>query len=282
MNVLQITREAKSKTGKSRQFAATYLSSIRADMLWDGGRTDTGKVGRPVYLAIAGTDMALRPFIANLRMGRRADIIKPGYRSYDEPSAVALLKSVKYDTATQRHGEVTILEFMHPDIWPVEPGMVEPDRVSFLSVAPGWWHARQMEVLAADREMTGRILGHAHRAGLPDGMGAQFTDEQLLDHVPDAARFIQYLDRRTRRPIPNDPAFYLQAYLMALGHGWASRAKNDYSSAWGVHRWAAGFVEFETARMGLRPGIVFHRSVEETDEFLAGQVKHYVEVSYHG
>lgn len=282
MNQLQITKESKTKNGKSRQFAAIYLSSIRADMLWDGGRTDTGKVERPVYLAVAGPETTLRPFLANLRLGRRADVLSPERPSWDDTTAVQMLKSVNYDTAVQRHGDVTVCQFMHPDVWPVDPGMVDPDTVAFLSVAPVWWHERQMAALADDRAMTGRLLAHAHRAGLATQprRGEPLSDDDMLDFAPDAARFVQYLDRRTRRPIPNDPAFYLQLYLGALAEGIASRSKaHQYRTAhsWAFHHWAMGFDEFNTAALGLRPGTVFSATVDRTDEFLARQVRLYTE-----
>lgn len=290
MNTLTIERESKTKKGKTRRFSAVYLSSIRADILWDGGRTDTGRVERPVFLAVAGGDTALRPFLANLRMGRRADIKTEDNRRYDESLAIQLLRSTRYDEVAQRHGDTTIVQLLHPDIWPVEPGMVDPDHVSFLSIAPAWWHREQLDDLLADRELAGRVLAHAERTGLrlAPNQGTSrnskpdLTDDELLDLLPDAARFIQYLDRRTRRPIPNDPAFYLQIFIYALARGQASLSKaHEYywksPLSWAYHKWASGFDEFETAAAGFRPGVVMHLTTEAADEFLAGQVKIYTE-----
>lgn len=296
MHTLTITKEAATKTGKTRSFSAVYLASLRADPLWDGGRTDTGKVVRPVFLAVAGSEAALRPFLANLRLGRKAVDTQGDRSRYNQETAyVALLKSAVYTTALQRHEAGTVAQIFLQELFLVDPGMIDPGIVSFLVTTPGWWHAAEAAALAADREMCGRLLDHARRAGLhgvPAGVdggpgfghrykGDPLTDDELLDLAPEAARFAQFLDRRTRRPIPNDPAFYLQAYVRAFGLGLASRAHNGNYGArrWCEQEWARGTQEFNMTRFGFRPSAVFHATPAAVDFFLAGEVRLYHEVS---
>ena len=289
MHTLTITKEAATRTGKTRSFSAVYLASLRCDPLWEGGRADTKNVMRPVYLAVAGSEAALRPFLANLRLGRKAQIFNPARPAYNqEAAAVALLKSVQYATAFLRHEAGTVAQIYLPELFMADPGMIDPDIVAFLSVTPEWWAARELERLQADREQAGRILDHARRAGLHGvpaarraagnrAPGDPWTDEELLALVPEAARFAQFLDRRTRRPIPNDPAFYLQAYTRAFLYGLASRPHGDRYGArrWDEQPWAAGTGEFNMKRLGFRPAAVFRAAVEDVDTFLAGEVRHY-------
>ncbi len=94
--------------------------------------------------------------------------------------------------------------------------------------------------------------------------------------MPEAARFAQFLDRRTRRPIPNDPAFYLQAYMRAFHYGVASRSHGHYNPPrWDRHSWAKGFMEFDMQKMGFRPAAVFYAHTGVVDQFLAQEVHLY-------
>lgn len=291
MHTLTISREAKSRTGKTRSFSAVYLASIRCDAIWEGGQTDTGLVVRPVYLAVAGSDAALKPFLANLRMGRKAVVHDPKARSWDKSNSyIALLKSIQYGYAVQRHGDSSLVQVYLPEVWQVDPGMTDPEELRFMAATPVWWHSAQMETVGY--AASSKILEHARHAGLhalptfTAGHHHQyasdpFTDDDLLDLVPEAARFIQYLDRRTRRPIINTPAFYLQAYLFAFRSRLASRPVNDrYRRIWWQQDWAVdSFQTFGIDRLGLRPPVAFKATADQVDEFLAGQVRLYKEVT---
>ena len=63
-----------AKKPKTRSFTAVLLAFVTADLLWEGGQASANEK-RPVYLAIAQTDTAMRPFLANLLAGEKAEIV---------------------------------------------------------------------------------------------------------------------------------------------------------------------------------------------------------------
>src|SRR5262249_28791524 len=73
MQELVIDLDPDPKPGKkTRAFRATMLASIEADLV---ANTESNKrTSRPVWLVLAGLETELRPFVANLRLGRRAKV----------------------------------------------------------------------------------------------------------------------------------------------------------------------------------------------------------------
>ena len=200
---------APSETGKGRTFAALMLAGVEADGLWPGGRTAT-EIMRPVWAMFGGSDQELRAFAANLQTGRKAVFGKTGgYRSrHDEK--LEFLKSAGYQYTWQREAEGSLLTVYLPDLFRLDPGMVDPAGASFICLpTQAWAEAQTID--------TKPLIKHAKALGY----GA-LPEDDLIALCPMAFLFCAYLDRRTRCPLLSDGRFYLQLLLACLSEGLAS------------------------------------------------------------
>lgn len=258
-----------AQKGKGRAFTGTCLANVEADSLWPGGLTDT-KSERPVWAMFVGSEKELRPFIANLRLGRQASIV--GERSYyrKKDPTIEFLKTAGYRFTWQREGSDAIVTAYLPDLFNLDPGMVDPKGVQFVLLPSAEWVARQ----TID---PGPIVDHIRSMGeLP--MGVEFFEGL----VPIAYLFAAYLDRRTRCPLLADGRFYMQLLCACLTKGLASMSTGDqyyYGNApWGYsirHQ----FKEHNTQQAGLLPGISFMATQEAIEETLAEQVTLFFEAT---
>jgi hypothetical protein len=217
---------------KGRSFSAKCTALVVADSLWASGSGDSM---RPIWAQFVGSDAELRPFATNLKLGRKAE------PTHGRPSAcdrIEFLRSANYQVAWQRESEGTILTLFHPELFRLDPGMVDPEGATFVMLVPRWW-----------------------------------TAAQTLD--PDAARaslFAAYLDRRTRCPLVNDVAFYVTLFAAALECGLA-RMPTDRSVKYARGPLAAEGLE----QAGVDTVVVFSASHDELETFLAEQVGAYFE-----
>lgn len=230
------------KEGKGRSFRATLLSYVEAGVLWPRGN-DTF---RPVHMTLAGSDNELRPFVANLRTGKKAVAGYKGREKYE------VLKSAGFQCAWQRHALGSLVTIFAPDLFCLDPGMVDPKGVSFVLLPSREWLKPSSVALPAC---------------VPE---AQADDVRAL-----APLFIAYLDRRTRCPLIPDERFYAQVLANALEQGLATFSrKTEYGNTeWGVH--GRGFREVGIEDAGYARGVLFHASHETLEAFLAEQVKTY-------
>lgn len=301
MNILTI-EPAKHKEGshrsaaKSRRFSAIKLAHICAGMLWNGEAKD-GPV-RPVWIAFAGSDTGLRPFVANMRAGRLAVLEDPSERSYSrgKPTRFELMRSAGYSFTARRLAlpdgttSETVVAALD-SILGIDPGLITPEGVSFLALPPCWWVEREHAAMLADRQMCAEIDRHLramrpHRQamGIPETI--DLSTETMLPIVPIAVYVRSYLDRRTRRPMFMTPAFAVQLYLAGLAAGVFSLAstsrsrykQQDSSDPWRFarHTWADTFVEKDTATIGLMPGVAALATHTKVDRLLAVEVARYV------
>ncbi len=291
MKKLVIDVKSTVKEGKTRRFSAVMLGYVTADLLWEGGGHQTET--RPVYITVAGTDAALRPFLANFHSkGAKADLHLSDRSSWDKSRHwFRCLKSAKYEAVWQRDadpGGVHMVSLFQRSLFAADPGLIDPDCCSFLSVPPLWWHNEQLATIRADHELAGKVVAHARALGLLDtdketriGVPITFEDEEaFINMLPQAAHFMMCFDKRTRRPLVNDLAFALQVYLSALADGLASTSKQS-SWDWARQKWASnGFSEISSIKLGLKPGVIMHVRHERLDEFLTNQVKLYSEVQH--
>jgi hypothetical protein len=255
--------------GKGRSFAAVCVGTIEADSLWDGGQTATENM-RPVWALFAGSDAELRPFMANLRTGRKAQFIKgTGYYGKKQ-ERLETLRSAGYQIAWQREAEGSLATMYLPEIFQIDPGMVDTREVRFIVLPSVDWAPAQI----ID---PGPIVQHARKLGGPLG------SEEIAALVPLAFLFCAYLDRRTRRPIYSDGRFHMQLLLACLTQGLASWPTDD-SYRWRPDREKFGrhshfqFRQTTTEAARVGEGLAFHATHEQVDTILAEQVQQFFAV----
>lgn len=271
---------------KGRTFSANLLGFVTADQLWEGGRTSTDVI-RPVWLCFAASEGEVRPFTANLRLGRKALLT-----AVAEPSAwrgrsregrqIELLRSGEYEFLTQRHPEGVIVTAYMPEVFLLDPGMVDPAGVNFAILPSLEWRVQQdLDVAGAVRHL--RKIGYL--ATKPEKTSyydppTNPTAEQAASLVPLAPLFAAYLDRRTRAPLIKDLRFHMQLLIAALRTPLASLSVDgaSYSSRskeFGQHT-RLGFWEDGTEALGLLPGMAMNASHLQVEQLLAEEVSVYL------
>lgn len=228
------------KTGKGRSFRATLVGYVEClDVL-----PRQNDAARPLFLALAGSDNELRPFVANLRTGKKAECWYRAREKYE------VLKSSGFQVTWQRTPKGSLATLFAPDLFCLDPGMVDPKGVTFcLLPARTWLKPSDVPVpscVPADRVNDVRQL---------------------------APLFIAYLDRRTRCPLIPDPRFYVQVLANALDEGLAefSRAER-YSLKWAE---SSTFETYGLDELGFGPALFFKTSHDRLEEFLARQVQEF-------
>ncbi len=253
---------------KGRSFSALYLAGIRADALWQGGQAETENL-RPVWCLIATTEAEVRPFMANLRLGRKAAFMPAAGGGYvskrDAQAKLELLKSARYRIELQRTAHGTAALAFLPDLFALDPGMVDPAGIKFCMLL----EQAEVDRQAEEWSVTG-AMDHLRRIKFHRFAGEQDRIRQLL---PLAPCFAAYLDRRTRCPLLKDPRFYAQLLVRCLDIGMASLTKppgHTYhrDAAWGVNT----RLDFETEgveELGYAPALAFHAGHEDFERLLA-------------
>lgn len=217
---------------KGRSFSAKCTALVVADSLWASGSGDTM---RPIWAQFVGSDAELRPFATNLKLGRKAE---PSHGRSSACDRLEFLRSANFQHAWQREPEGTVLTVYHPELFRLDPGMVDPEGATFAMLVPRWWIAAQTVDGGAD--------------------------------VARASLFAAYLDRRTRCPLVNDTAFYVQMLAAALEAGFA-RMPTDRSVKYSRGPLAAEGLE----QAGVDSVITFSAPHTNLEEFLAEQVGEY-------
>jgi hypothetical protein len=249
--------------GKGRSFTAMCLASIEADLLWSGGQTDTDEQ-RPVWAMFAGSEQEMRPFVANLKTGRKCELSRSGYYSR-KTDKMAFLRSAGYSVTWQRETEGSIATIFLPDLFQMDPGMVDPEGSAFVTLPTKEWSVNQ-------KIDVNPLVQHAKRfvdsyRGVPT-----LTDDELAEMVPISFLFASYLDRRTRCPIPADERFYLQLMLACLKEGLASLADTrSHSREFGVHNYF-NFSALGLEDLGFVRPIAFRAEHASIERVLAEQV----------
>lgn len=249
---LIITTEGESK---GRSFRASLLAYVEGSALWSGGATSDNT--RPIWCMIAATDAESGPVMANLRSGYKASIIgaEKSYGRNKKTDKLEMLKSAGYEFAAQRHPQGTVWTAYLPELFKLDPGMVDPTGVKFAMLpAAGWCPQPSNDVLAHVQEL------HPSRT--------------LADLGPIARLgplFAAYLDRRSRCPMIPDPRFYAQIAVEFCRVGVATFAPDgSYDKKW--HRGKLGYDETDVEAVGLLPGMAMQASHETVEAVLAEQV----------
>lgn len=234
------------KSAFQAKMAAYILSS---------GFVDSGKFHRPVFAVFMGSYTSIRPFIANAMLGKR---IKEGKHESFE-----FLKSEGYKWTWQRHGEGVAVTAHLPEIFAVDPGMVDPKGIHFLFTLPDEY------VRAQSFPEAPLVMAKLSCFKFP--VEDALSDKNWHSTFANAYAFATYLDRRTRSPIIADPAFYVYLYLMAIEARFLRVTDSSlFYNSYSPHDKAQGL-----EKLGL--GVVHKVYTSHTafDEFLAEAVKVY-------
>lgn len=269
------------KEGKGRTFTANLISYVTADSLWD---QSAGDGTRPVWLCYAASEGEVRAFTANLRMGRKAEIGAKERNSWrrNRNPYLELLKSVGYEFTTQRFPEGSVITAFLPELFRLDPGMVDPKGAKFLVMPSREWLDSQ-RVAVPEMVQHCRSLGYVDTGLLPNGKKrpdyeeAQWPSADLVTTLaPMASLFVSYLDRRTRAPTIQDPRFHLQLLIGALKQGLATLSTEDSYRQQGFGRHQKFlFREHSTDLAGLAPGVAFSGTHEKIETLLADEVSVY-------
>ena len=251
--------------GKGRVFHATCLGTVEADALWEGGTSNTDD-NRPVWAMFAGSEQGLRPFMANLTLGRKVlsgDASSHGRgRNKDR---MEFLKSAGYQTFFQREPEGVIATVFLSDLFRMDPGMVDPDVARFVLLIPSDWSEKQ----TIDPKP---IVRHIRRLKAYE----EIEEEEIRALVPLSFLFCSFLDRRTTAPLVSDGRFYMQLFLSCLEQGlasWASQRDQPYGreSRFGFH--SAFRFEARIEGTGITRALAFQASHESIDRVMAEEVQ---------
>lgn len=178
---MDLTIETK-KGSKGRSFSAYMLGWIDAPRFFEAGTN--GKNTRPVWLSVLASEGESRPFCRNLQLGKVAA---------SRVEKFELLKTAGYQVRHQRVPEGVISTFFLPDLFVINPGMVDPDQIKFIMLPDPHWLEQQSD---------------------PEGALA------LL--------FLAYLDRRCRFPMPPDVGFAQKLLHACLEEGLAHQNEDRY------------------------------------------------------
>lgn len=247
--------------GKGRSFTAFLVATVTADHLWEGGMTSTD-VERPVWALVASSEAEIRPFMANLRMGKKA-IFGNGERSYrrGKGEKIEFLKSAKYSVFQQRtpYGVAQTL-YLH-DLFTLDPGMVDPEGLKFVMMVP----AEEAVAAPWDRQAA---IAHVAKVNKLDLEAVQGPPAKVVDLAPYFAAFV---DRRTRQPLVCDTRFYFQLMVACLEKGLASLPSAG-TSHWGSREWGANMTSFQVdglGGLGYATPLAFKASHEDFEAIMA-------------
>lgn len=175
MNTLTITPRGgtKQRHQKSRSFSVLRVSQITVNSVWTSDHATT----RPIWLQLLATPDAMRPFVANLRQGRTADIESNHWsRSTDR---IEILRSAGYHYHWQRNQAGCVVTISLPDLLALDPGMIDAARCTFVCLTPTWWQTRHGPHAEAVR-FAAFVRNRTRRPLLPGAAFSAFLLEQAL------------------------------------------------------------------------------------------------------
>lgn len=252
---------------KSRSFSAQLVAfTMVGEDHWSSTSRDPL---RPAFALFITTRQEEVPFLANLRKGRKLRVMGLGTGRNTEGWPLEFLKSAGYKTAVQRTPLGCAIEVFLTDLFEWKPGMVDPDKVSFLlSVKEARLreeHARfgALPLEALFREYPQRTTDDRWT---PDGDKSVRYDPTTV--LAEGRRFVSALDQRAEVPLPPDPVFGAQVLLSALRHGYAKRAGAGYYSPSSDR----GFWEVNAAEARRAPGLSFSMTQAGLAAWLAAEV----------
>jgi hypothetical protein len=272
---------------KGRRFRGYHVASIEADWLWEGGQAST-EVRRPVYLMIAASKHESRALVANLRTGRKAILPETGssHRSKHDGAKLELLRSAGYRVFAQEcPDEMVVTTFYLPWLFEVDPGMVDPERIGFVTALPARWLTDELTFPPGVLEDTVAYLTDTFGACSVDYKETLASRPALIDRLARIApMFAAYLDRRTRAPLIPHPRFHAHLLCAALDprrapegtYALATLANNanTYNDRYFGCGWP--YTERELDSGALAPGVAFYADHAAFETFLAKETAAYL------
>ena len=263
------------EAGQGRSFEAQVLAYVDA-AVWSNARSDRI---RPVYAMLGMREGDAAPVVANLRMGREASYDDGSKSTAKDWPTFEFLKSANYTFVPAQKHEIGhrpgrdgapvpisgyVVQVYLPDLVRVDPGTVDPEAIRFCVVPT-------REQFASSTIDIGPAVDHLRARGFLKGDGDHYRDEKFTEGeiaalAPLAPIFAAYLNRRTYKPLPVDPCFFLQLLVACLYRGIACRSSTAYRST---------YHEVGLADVGLMPGVAFYSGHEVFDKLLAQQVALY-------
>ena len=262
---MDLTIDTAQTSNKGRSFTAKVLAYSRFTNL----EPETGNNHRPVWALFAGMETTLRPFVANLMLGRSAS------ESRSHGTSIEFLKKSGFKVIWQRLPSGMTATIYRPDIYMVDPGMVDPSMVSFSIIPTKEFLHPDAAVAQYLKDNIGENLNKLNR----------YSMHCDCDYIAALApSFAAFLDRRCFFPIIPDHRFYARLLVRMLAERQASFGLRDrYSSReWGRDTgYTYGFEE-----TGLNTPLFVHTLqsslsttlAEEVQKFVSG--RHAIDVGY--
>lgn len=252
---------------KGRSFEVTLLSYVSKGS-WNTGSRD---VTRPIWMVYAGSDDLMRPFTANAQTGRKIQVPDGNKGHLSRGTTFEFLKSAGHQFVPQRLPDgMTVMTVYHPDLFLLNPGMVDPEGIEFVVMPPFHWIAQHRQKFP----QTPEILAYLKSLGVTQAPGGC----SLPDLIPLASLFCGYLDRRTRVPLIADPRFQTQLMLRCFSARMALFASTDrgysYEEKWGVATREQFFVH-NAALAGIQFVLTFDAQHDEFTTVVAEEVDRY-------
>lgn len=256
---------APSDGRKGRVFSAKCAAFITANPIFPEAG---GTAIRPIWAMFLTTEQELRPFVANLRLGRIAERTD---RDAKPENRMEFLKSARYRHEFHREAEGAVASLWYPSLFSVASDVSE-NGVSFAMLVPDDWASAQ------DVDAEGAV---AHVRSVPDllrGELLEASDDWFAALLPTAYLFAAYLDARTRCPLVNDGRFFLQLLLASFVEGFAAmpipwdRYVRSTQGVLGNKTW---FMAYGLRDAGVRHAVAARGNHEAVDELIAEQTAAY-------
>jgi hypothetical protein len=249
---------------KGRAFSGLLAAKLTTPVFLD---TSSSTVSRPCFAMFVGSLNELRPFIANLMLGKKA--VASGYRN----TKIEFLKSTKYQVIWQIESEpkgqkyspepMSIATVYYPEAFLLDPGMVDPERISFCTLpTKAWVESQKVDFDGPVRHMEDHFLD----------VGKNFKSWVVHSYL-----FAAMLDRRTRCPLPMDGRFYLQLLYSCCRAGMLRVEGHNNYDLGGSFRY--NMVETTgLSEVGLDQAMVFHAGHEQFEALLSEEVTKFYSV----
>ena len=230
--------------------------------------------------------------------GHRAALVpyRPDQTFTPSPLAqVELLKSTGYRFLWQRltggpDGPQALVTAYLPDLFILNPGLIDPAGVAFLALTPTWWAEREAAILRADAATCTTITQHLHalerkagqsdgwRVGRRSGCWRSCRRRSIVSASWSGAPRARW---SARLPLA------LQLFLAGLeqglltlpqpaepGHTYPRPAPEDKWS-WARHPGTTPVTAYGIGAVGLEPVVACRTTHDALDAFLAAEVERY-------